>query len=149
MFKHRNQPLKFCKKIYSCPSLPPSLTPPSRPVLWRRSVLGGAAPGLYVPLLRQDGLHRDVPAGACGCRAHRDLHRSGTLWLSFTQQHVWNFVHTTINNQMHLDLCCLTSEEVIFFFLEHALHCHISFTVLLHIVTAAASVINWTASVGK
>lgn len=28
-------------------------------------------------LLRQDGLHRDVPPGACHLRARRNLHRGG------------------------------------------------------------------------
>lgn len=53
---------------------------PLRPVLWGGSLLGGTAPGLHLSLLWQDGLHRDLSAGACGCRAHRDLHRSGE-WL--------------------------------------------------------------------
>lgn len=50
---------------------------PLRPVLWWRGLLCGAAPGLHLSLLWQDGLHRDLPAGTCGCRAHRNLHRSG------------------------------------------------------------------------
>lgn len=68
-----------------------ALTPPpslSRPVLRGRGLLGGAASGLHLPLLWQDGLHRDVPAGARGCRSHRDLHRSGTC-LSLTSRAVW------------------------------------------------------------
>lgn len=54
---------------------------PPRLVLWWWSLLGGAAPSLHMSLLWQNGLHRDVPAGACGCRAYRDLHRSGKLVL--------------------------------------------------------------------
>lgn len=48
-----------------------------RPVLWWGSLLGGTAPGLHLSVLRQDGLHGDLSAGARGCRAHGDLHRSG------------------------------------------------------------------------
>lgn len=92
-------------------------------------------------------LHVPTAAGwatqRCPCRSMwlQSTQRPPQKWyvvaLSFTQRHVWNFVRTAINNRTHLDLCCLTSEEVIFlFFLEHALHCYISFTVLLHIVTA-------------
>lgn len=68
--------IKTCQNTQWMPCL--SL-PPFRPVLRGRSVLSGAAPGLHMSLLWQDGLHRDVPTGACGCRAHRDLHRSGKL----------------------------------------------------------------------
>lgn len=57
------------------------LVPNHRPVLWWRGLLGGAAPGLHVSLLWQDGLHGDLVAGACGCWAHRDLHRGGKLVL--------------------------------------------------------------------
>lgn len=48
-----------------------------RPVLWRRHVFGRAAPVVHMSLLRQDGLHGDVPAGARHLGARRDLHRGG------------------------------------------------------------------------
>lgn len=54
---------------------------PSRPVLWWRGLFSGAAPGLHMSLLRKDGLHRDISAGARSCRAHGDLHRGGELIL--------------------------------------------------------------------
>lgn len=58
----------------------------------------------------------------CPCRSMwlQSTQRPPQKWyvvaLSFTQEHVWNFVRTATNNRTHLDLCCLTSEEVIFFF---------------------------------
>lgn len=77
---------------------------PSRPVLRWRSVLSGAAPGLHMSLLWQDGLHRDLPAGARGCRAHRDLHRSGMLVLKHhTHSHL--DVCADLNNRKHLHFC--------------------------------------------
>lgn len=48
-----------------------------RPVLWRRHVFGRAAPVVHMSLLRQNGLHGDVPAGARHLGARRDLYRSG------------------------------------------------------------------------
>lgn len=65
---------------------------PCRPVLRWRSILSGAAPGLHMSLLWQDGLHRDLPAGARGCRAHRDLHRSGKFGAEV--------LHTVINETL-------------------------------------------------
>lgn len=93
---------------------------PSRPVLRWRSVLSGAAPGLHMSLLWQDGLHRDLPAGARGCRAHRDLHRSGKLVLKLHTQpsmRPWLDVCADLNNRKHLHLCwffltCVRIESV-------------------------------------
>ena len=59
------------KPNWLCPS------PRPRPVLRRGQLLSGAAPVLHLPLLREDGLHRDLPAGARLLRARRNLHRSG------------------------------------------------------------------------
>lgn len=48
-----------------------------RPVLWRRHIFSRAAPVVHVSLLRQDGLHGDVPTGARHLRTCRNFHRGG------------------------------------------------------------------------
>lgn len=145
MFKHRTKPLKF--SYHSRPPL--SCSPLQTCTMAEKHSQWSSPRPLRVPTAAGWATQR------CPCRSMwlQSTQRPPQKWyvvaLSFTQQHIWNFIHTAINSGTHLDLCCLTSEEVIFFFLEHALHCYISFAVLLHIVTAAASVVNWTASVGK
>lgn len=52
-----------------------------RSVLWRGGLFSRTAPVVHVSLLRQDGLHRDLPTGARHLGARRDLHRGGEYLL--------------------------------------------------------------------
>lgn len=82
-------------------------------------------------------LHVPTAAGwatqRCPCRSMwlQNTQRPPQKWyvvaLSFTQRHVRNFVHTAINNRTHLDLCRLTSEEVIFFYFFLSMLCIVTF----------------------
>lgn len=136
MFQHRTQPLKFCQKIYSCHSRPPLSCSPFQTCTMAEKHSRWSSPRpLHVPTAAGWATQR------CPCRSMwlQSTRRPPQKWyvvaLSFTQQRIWNFVCTAINNRTRLDLCCVTSEEVIFFFpwacltLLHfipcfAAHCH-------------------------
>ena len=59
-----------------------------RLVLWRRHFFSRATPVIHMSLLWEDGLHRDVPTGACHFGACRDFHRGGEY-----MAHIYIYFH--------------------------------------------------------
>jgi len=59
-----------------------------RLVLWRRHFFSRATPVVHMSLLWQDGLHRNLPTGACHLGAFRNFHRGGeyAVHLKFYKQ---------------------------------------------------------------